>query len=255
MGNRLLQILSILFPILAFAGPKFDLRTPVVVDGTPSNKLFHAPFDDLATTVMYTNQNIISRHTKALFIMFGGTGARSHSHGIGATMGGLAMKVRGILGDAIAFQNPLYFQDHLSDTDRATIIRQFTPASAQTSWMAKALEYAIAPTLDEKGNPKIPIYLFTRSSGTLVAGQLSDDYFLEKPGSEIFGKLTGWIGSGLLPHEQPHLDQWIASELELFLKAEQKVRDENLNKEEKDRESDVIRDEIVRRIQKEHSRI
>lgn len=243
----------------AFSGPNFAAKTPVMVDGTPSSKLFQAPFDDLFTTVMLSHETLIDKHTRALFIMYGGTGGKSHAYGIGASMGGLALKFRGLPGAAVAFQNPLYYMDHLSDAERMSIIHQFTSTESQTGWMARTLEWAIQSVLDGEGKPKIPIYLYTRSSGTLIAGQLSDNYARGIAGSEVFGKLTGWLATGALPHDPVEMQKWLDLEQQHLMDVERNLREDlelrnqalALKGMPPLMKSTVVTDEIVRRVQPE----
>ncbi len=211
---KYITILALLFFVgNAVAGPDFEHGQPLIENSKPSKRLRLAPFPELATSVMYADEGQIKNDNSPIFILYGGVGGKTSTFGLATSLAPIASKVLKLGGTFFAFQNPLYFNDHLPDNERKPIVDQFGTMEAQLNWMSESTRFVMDRI---PSGQRHPIWIITRSSSTLVMGQMMDDYEVGKAHARFLGGVSRWIGAGVLGHSPKLLARWMGFEKTLL---------------------------------------
>jgi hypothetical protein len=176
---------------------------------------------ELHTTMMFSGDTMISNDSGAVFVFFGGTGAKTVGYGIGATLEPVAKKIAKMAkeqfhlkADAIGFQNPLYADEEKSHEERRPYIEKYGTTKGQKEWLAKILGFVVDSILkDASGKPTKQIWVSVRSTSSSVFAQLLDEYYQGKKGSEFMSSIEGAIISGFLGHTPEEVADWDKKEI------------------------------------------
>lgn len=185
---------AVLLSTYAYARPGdaiLDFTKKVAIEHT--DRLWEVPYDPLATRLMVGSPELVSANAKAVVVLLAGTGAKSSQYGIGPTMRPVAshlFKVERDI-DVIAAENPVYFEQHLGEAHRKTVLDKYATLAGQSRWLTQFLEL-IAGQIprDAQGRLTKPIYVVTRSTSTTVLLQLIRDYIAGANGCDVVGDLA-----------------------------------------------------------------
>jgi hypothetical protein len=178
----------------------------------------------LDTTVLFSGATLVAPDSDAVFILFGGTGARTIGYGIVPSFKDVASKIIKLSTEqfklkasVVGFENSIY----------AGNPEQYGSAQAQVEMMLRdiSLIVSLIPK-DENGRVTKKIWVEGRSTGAAVIAQMLHEYYIGRPGREVVGQLDGVLMMGLLGHNPDEIKTWGDREDEFFkLKENQELLD------------------------------
>lgn len=161
---------------------------------------------DLHTTMYYGEEGLVSRESKGLVIFYGGTGGKTQDYGIEKVVERFAGRLKKMGWDVVAFENPLYWDNHLNVDGRQPILEKYGSAEAQTQWLVDSVQYV----LDQK--PSVPVWAATRSTTTGAMMQLMHEAHKGLERGRILESIQGVFAQGVLDPRKEAVDVWYAVE-------------------------------------------
>jgi hypothetical protein len=178
---------------------------------------------ELHTTVLFADDQIVRPGSQAVFVLFGGTGAKTKKYGIGASMSPIASKILkfesqfNLVASPVGFQNPVYDKDEESDDVRRPIVEKYGNTEAQVEWFVKTLELVVdLLPKDAEGNVLPKIWVGGRSTGGALAFELVHRYYKGDPKLRVISQIHGVLPMGVLGHSPSAVEKWNAAELKFL---------------------------------------
>jgi len=162
---------------------------------------------DMHTTMYYGDRP----GSKGVFIIFAGTGGKTEDYGIEKVVANLDGRLKKMGWDTIAFENPLYWDNHLPEAQRAPILTQYGTLEAQVNWMTNAIQFARAR------NPGLPHWIATRSTSTGALMQVMHEAYQGSERGEVLKGIQGVFAQGLLDPRREAVEKWYKVEKDFLV--------------------------------------
>jgi hypothetical protein len=193
---------------------------PVIIQNKVDPLLGEVEVPELHTTMMRPIE--IPEKSKGILIMFAGLGAKTSNFGIAASTEPLAKKAikEGFL--PLGFQNPLYFHDDLTISERLKIVGNYRSTNEQVNWMVSAIRHAQQAT---NANEQVPLVIATRSTGSAVFLEAFHRYLNDGSFRDVFARINQVLVMGPVDHRPEAFKAWRALE-EDYLSSKSGLKDD-----------------------------